>query len=187
MLGSDNASCLASHDAIPYIYCLNKRLANIKIKNWVYTEACTGENRLDSHFSFMNLTLSGYLMDGNDILNEDDIYAALCYLCGIRGSTGILFDGENLKDPVLKNKKEFKVSKTGVRETHEVTYTGDTPHVYTILGVTEQEIVTKRKIDNYEANKLNTSILHSHQSNKPPLFIPQKPEDCDDDTDDGRR
>ena len=26
--------------------------------------------------------------------------------------------------------------------------------------------------------------MHSHQSNKPPLFIPPKPEDCDDDTND---
>ena len=41
-----------------------------------------------------------------------------------------------------------------------------------------------RKIDNYEANKLNTSILLSRQSNKPPLFIPPKPEDYDDDIDD---
>ena len=126
MLGSDNASCLASHDSIPYIFFLNKRMTNLKVKNWVYTEACIGKNLLDSHFSLANLTLAGYLMDGGNICNEDDIYAALYHQGGIRGSTAIPFYGTHIKGPVLKNRNEFKASKTGVRETHEVTWTNDT-------------------------------------------------------------
>ena len=77
MIGSDNTSCLALHDSIPYIYILNKRMTNLKVKIWVYTEACTGKHRLDSYLSFVNLTLTGYLMDGGNICNGDDIYAAL--------------------------------------------------------------------------------------------------------------
>ena len=68
----------------------------------MYTEACTGKNRLDSHFSFVNLTLTGYLMDGGNICNEDDIYAALCHQGGIRGSTTILFDGAQSQGPNAK-------------------------------------------------------------------------------------
>ena len=102
----------------------------------MYTEACTDKNRLDSYSSFVNLTLTGYLMDGGNICNKDDIYTALCHHGDIRGSTAILFDSVNIKGPVLKNKKEFKASKTGVREIHEVKWTNDTPYVYTISGVT---------------------------------------------------
>ena len=82
MLGSDNASCLASHDSIPYILHTNTRLNGVKVTNWVYTEACTGKNRLDSHFSFVNLLLKGFTEDGNDILNENDVYAALNFQGG---------------------------------------------------------------------------------------------------------
>ena len=39
MIGSDNTSCLASHDSITYIHYLNKDLEAIKILKWVYTEA----------------------------------------------------------------------------------------------------------------------------------------------------
>ena len=64
ILGINNASCLASHDSIPYIYLLNNSMTNLKVKNWVYTEACTGRNYLDSRFSFVNLILTDYLMEG---------------------------------------------------------------------------------------------------------------------------
>ena len=40
MLGSDNASCLSSHDGIPYVHAINLRLDGIKINKWIYTEAC---------------------------------------------------------------------------------------------------------------------------------------------------
>ena len=70
MLGSDNASCLVSHGIIPYIHTVNQRLAGIKIRKWVYTEACTGKNRLNSHFSFINLLLTAFSNDHNGIYLE---------------------------------------------------------------------------------------------------------------------
>ena len=136
MLGSDNASCLSSHDLIAYVHDLNKRLTGVKIKNWVYTEACTGKNCLDTHFSFVNITLKGFIMDGNNIINEGEIYEGLCHQGSIVGSTAVLFDGDNLSGPVLKNhkgkEKDFKAAKTGVRETNEVLFTNETPRVFTI-------------------------------------------------------
>ena len=107
-------------------------------------------------------------MDGGNICNEDDIYATLCHQGGVRGYITILFDSANFKGPVLKNRKEFKASETRVRETHELTWTNETPYVYTTLGITAPEIVTQMKIDNYESNLLQASILSTHQSTKPP-------------------
>jgi hypothetical protein len=125
MIGSDNASCLASQDSIPFVHDGNALQTNsLQITNWVYTEACTGKNKLDTYFSYVNLQLAGYLTDGNDIKTELDIYMGLCHQKGIAGSSALLFDGTNLCGPVLVNPntrkaKEFK-AKTGVRETHEV-------------------------------------------------------------------
>ena len=73
MLGSDNASCLASHDNIPFIHHRNLTKLDIKIRNWIYTEACTGKNLLDTHFAFLALLLKLYVLDGHDISNELDI------------------------------------------------------------------------------------------------------------------
>jgi hypothetical protein len=73
--------------------------------------------------------LGAFIRDQNGIYLEEDIYDALCHQGGIMGSSAILFDGENLKGPVLQNGKEFKATKTGVRETHEVLWTHETPLV----------------------------------------------------------
>ena len=71
VLGSDNASCFASHDAIPFIYNLNEDYKeakqNIYISKWIYTEACTGKGRIDTHFAFVNLASVRYVLDGNDV------------------------------------------------------------------------------------------------------------------------
>ena len=49
-----------------------------------------------------------------------DIISALTFDGGLVGSCAILLDGSNLKGPKLKNNKEFKVTKMGVCEAHEV-------------------------------------------------------------------
>ena len=172
MLGSDNASCLSSHDFIVYMHFLNDRLNGIKINNWVYTEACTGKNRLDTHFSYVNMKLKTYMRDNvdNDVMNKRQIFEALCYQGGIAGTTVMLFDGANLKGPVLA--RQFKATNTGVRETHEVLWANDTPYVYTISEVTKPEIITGRRLNNsiYKPNQLHTGILQSFVSPKKPLF-----------------
>ena len=119
----------------------------------------------------MNLKLKSYITNGNDILNEDDVYEALTFEGGIAGSMVILFDGANLKGPVLQNGKEFKASKTGVRETHEVNWMNETPRVYTISDVTPPEVVTRRKINGYKRNELQTTIIKSHASSRNALFV----------------
>ena len=183
MLGSDNASCFASHDAIPYIHNLNKNVMqaqNLRVTNWVYTEACTGKNRLDTHFSFVNILLRSYVMDGNNVVTEADIYQGLCHNGGIKGSTTILFDGASLLGPLLEKdgkKQDFKCTRTGVRETHEIVFPdprlGDehTPKIYTISDITIPEIITKQKLKNYQPNNLLTVLTASSKSNKKAFFL----------------
>jgi hypothetical protein len=172
MVGSDNASCLASHDNIPYIHYLNQQMQGVAVTKWIYTEACTGKNRLDTHFSFVNLKMKAYVLDGNAILTEKDICKAIAHDGGIAGTTAVLFNGEALEGPVLKGNKQFKGSKTGVRETHEVVYTHSTPHIYSISSITVPEVVTVRKLNKYEPNALVTSVTMKTKSDKPSLFVP---------------
>ena len=171
-LGSDNASCLASHDNIIFVHHLNDRLDGIKVRNWLYTEACTGKGRIDTHFSYLNLKLKAYVIDGNDIRTEDDIFTAMTFEGGLSGTSAILFDGSTLKGPVLN--KEFKMTKTGVRETHEMLWSNDRPEVFTISNITNSEQVTARRLQNFHANIIHASIAKIHRSTKPSLFVPKK-------------
>ena len=173
MLGSDNASCLASHDNIPYIHYRNLRKQYIKIRNWIYTEACTGKGRIDTHFAFIALILKSFVLKGNDICTEEDIYNAMSSGAGLAGTSAVLFDGSKLTGKVFDTPKTgFKASKTGVRETHEMLWTELTPRVYTISNITQPEVVSQQKIRNYTPNTLLGSISKITKSSTSPLFIP---------------
>ena len=115
-LGSNNTSFLASNDNIIYVHHLNQRFNGVKVLNWTYTEACTGKFRLDTHFSYLNLKLKVYVVDGDNIRTEDNIYTAMTFENGLAGTVAILFDGNSLNGSVLN--KEFKMTKMCVRETH---------------------------------------------------------------------
>ena len=69
---SDNASCLASQDHIVPIHHWNRNKNNgFKVISWLFPEAQTDKNRLDTHFSFSSLQIRKYLEDGNDVSHED--------------------------------------------------------------------------------------------------------------------
>ena len=64
----DNGSGFASHDNVPFVFHLNERLATkVKVRGWVFTEACTGKDEEDTHFSFINALFQAFINDGNDI------------------------------------------------------------------------------------------------------------------------
>ena len=92
---SDNATCFASQELIPFIYHLNEKSRQEGrpiITDWIFTEAQTGRGRLDTHFSFVNIVLKSFVEDGNNIDLEEDIFNALSFKGGIAGATVILFD-----------------------------------------------------------------------------------------------
>ena len=57
MLASDNASCLASHDNIPFIQHCNSNKPQVNVHTWIYAEPCIGKYRLDIHFFYISLLL----------------------------------------------------------------------------------------------------------------------------------
>ena len=81
------------------------------------------------------------MLDSYDIKTEKDICDAISYQDGIASTTVLLFYSRKLVGPVLKENKEFKASRTGVRETHEVAYAHDTSHMCAISNITSSEIV----------------------------------------------
>ena len=73
---SDNATCFASQELIPFIYHLNaesKQKGFPIITNWIFTETQTGRGRLDTHFSYLNLILKVFVEDGNNVMLEEHI------------------------------------------------------------------------------------------------------------------
>lgn len=136
ILGSDNISCLVSHNSIPYVHQTNKILNGVILKIWVYIESCTGKNKLNSHFCLVNITSKSFVMYSNDTLNEVYIDKGLCIYGSVTGYTVLLFDGKNLVELILRNEQKFMATHPGVREIREVIWNNDTPHVYTISDIT---------------------------------------------------
>ena len=110
-------------------------------------------------------------MDGYDTIIEKDMCDKISYHGGIDGTTAVLFDGSALEGPILRNNKEFKASKTIMRETHEAAWTNPTPKVYAMSDLTIPEVVTQRKLNNYQSNTLITSISKTIKSDKQSLFV----------------
>ena len=104
-LQSDNATCFASQELIPYIYHLNaKSLSKGEwvISKWIFTEAQTRRGRLDTHFLYINLVLKAYIEDGNDVILEDYIIDALSFCGGIADTTVLLYNCSNLSSKILE-------------------------------------------------------------------------------------
>ena len=81
---------------------LEQKNPSIQVRNWIYTQVCTGKNRLDTHFSFVKLKLEALVLDGNNILTEVDIYIAMNFERGIVCTFSYMFDGSKIKGPILK-------------------------------------------------------------------------------------
>ena len=97
---SYNASYLALYDNIPFVHYFNESLTGLRVDKQICTEACTGKTRIDTHFSYVNLKLKLFVLNGDDILTQDNIFDALSLEGVIGGSTAISFDGFLLKGPV---------------------------------------------------------------------------------------
>ena len=118
---SDNATCFASQELIPFIYHLNAKSRTTGapiISKWIFTEAQTGRGRLDTHFSYINLVLKAFVEDGNDVVLEDHILEALSFRGGIAGTAVLLYNCSNLPSKTLE--KKYKSAKVSSRATHEI-------------------------------------------------------------------
>jgi hypothetical protein len=170
---SDNASCFASQDLIPFLYHLNKKLpTGVKISRWLYYEAQTGRGRLDTHFSYLNRVFHSYVVDNNNIVVEEDIYSALQYRGGVAGTTVLLLNGNNIPKQCVVKKFKSKTVKT--RATHEVLYTNDSVKIIASSSITSPEVVKEKKLSAHMSIACNMPLLGSFKSPKKALFIPEK-------------
>ena len=63
ILQSDNSTCCASTNYVPFIYKLNTELREnnkATITNWIYIETQTGKSKLDTYFPFL-ISSSNYM------------------------------------------------------------------------------------------------------------------------------
>lgn len=94
------------------------------VSRYVNTEAQTGRDTLDAHFSFLNLNVDSYVRKGNDVLNPEKLFAAITHDDGA-ANTGTLLLGKDKDKASLFNssKKSFNIKiKTGVRRVHDIIY-----------------------------------------------------------------
>mmetsp|Transcript_21013 Transcript_21013/g.29472 ORF Transcript_21013/g.29472 Transcript_21013/m.29472 type:complete len:980 (-) Transcript_21013:30-2969(-) len=169
---SDNATCFASQELIPFIYHLNTEARHNDsplVTRWIFTEAQTGRGRLDTHFSYLNLILKSYVEDGNDVMLEEHILEAMSFRGGIAGTSGVLLNCEKLIGLAIS--KKFKTSIIGSRATHELCWFEDKIEIYESSGITEPEIVLDKKLAKHERNCLDVHVENSFVSEKPPLFV----------------
>ena len=93
--------------------------------------------------SYLNLIMKAYVLEDNNIEKESDIFDALKFREGIKGSSALLLDASRLEGPTLGNKRKFKAS-TGSRSTHEVQWVGEEVHVIEASNISEPEVIKKR-------------------------------------------
>eukprot|EP00957_Ditylum_brightwellii_P055068 4173980-Ditylum_brightwellii.AAC.1 len=80
VLQSNNATCFASQDHIPFLFHTNAEShnnGNPIVTKWIYTKTQTGRGHLATHFSYLNLILKSFVEDGNGVMLEEDILEAL--------------------------------------------------------------------------------------------------------------
>lgn len=185
IIQSDNASCFSSQELIPFVYHLNGEAASYggwpRISRWLFTEAQTGKGRLDTHFSFVNTVIKSWVEEDNKLDLEEDIYKALSYNQGLAGTTVVLLSGHLFPKACIS--KKFKTRRIGCRSTHEIRWHSNERengvHVIESSGITQPEIVTRRKLMMHTKTTSNVFILKSFTSPKPALFLKTVTEEPD--------
>jgi len=203
VLKTDNASCMSSHNNIPFVFHLNKDLKsqfdNFKVSRWINMEAYTGKDFIDTHFSFINGRLQAYVLAGNNITTQQEIFQALSWKKGLAGTSVFILDFSGLeslpyvqKTKSMRGKKpaattqqdatQYKGCKTGVRSTHDVIFNEEEVRVYRYTDVTTAEVIKHADLDTKKVAPLNVGIkVHptteapfKYESMVPPLFVKKK-------------
>lgn len=121
---SENASCSASQNLIPFIFHMsasNRKSGLPVIARRIFTEAQTGRDRLDTHFSYGTVKIKSFVENGNDILVEKNIVKPLSYQDGFAGTTAVLSVCHKSPLPAsCLTKKKFKPANISTRATHDI-------------------------------------------------------------------
>jgi hypothetical protein len=81
ILQSDNAANFNTRLHLEFIWQMNavdwKQSRSLKVSRWIFPEPQCGKSNLDAHFSYVMLTLNGYVDSGHDLTTPDHIFQAL--------------------------------------------------------------------------------------------------------------
>ena len=64
-----------------------------------------------------------------------------------------------------------------MRDTHQIIWSLSTPQLYTISELTTPEMITQRKLNNYDSTVLKTKVSSAYTPPTQPLFIPDDAND----------
>ena len=95
IIQSDSTSGFISTNLISLIYkvnTFNKENNLLVISRQKFTEAQTGKNKLDTHFSYLNIKLKSYVEDEHAITIEEDVVKGISSSDDVQGTTVILVD-----------------------------------------------------------------------------------------------
>ncbi|KAE9029485.1 hypothetical protein PR001_g11501 [Phytophthora rubi] len=169
---SDNASVFASGEWIPWVIKLTRKYPHLRVSRYMNTEAQTGRDMLDAHFSFLNRKVSAFVTKDNAVQTPVELFSALTDDGGVANTTTLLVIVDLEKAEHFNNAKQSFSSKirSGVRRIHDTIYddacatvcSDSTPmcRVYTNSGV---------------PNGVMTGVLdkRENKSRFPPYVCPQ--------------
>ncbi|KAE8876020.1 hypothetical protein PF007_g18053 [Phytophthora fragariae] len=124
VLISDNASVFTGGEWIPWVIKLTRKYPHLRVSRYMNTEAPTGRDMLDAHFSFWNRKMDTFVRKDNAIQTPDDLYSALTDEGGVANTTTLLLGVDSLKASLFNNAKSSFSSKikSGVRRIHDTVY-----------------------------------------------------------------
>ncbi|KAE9279002.1 hypothetical protein PF001_g24910 [Phytophthora fragariae] len=149
VLISDNASVFTSGEWIPWVIKLTRKYPHLRVSRYKNTEAQTGRDMLDAHFSFLNRKMDSFVRKDNAIQTPDDLYSALTDEGGVANTTALLLGVDSLKASLFNNAKSSFSSKikSGVRRIHDTVYEPACDSV--CIGTTPMcRIFTKSEVPN---------------------------------------
>ena len=168
---------------------LKDKHGEYKVTRWINMEAYTGKDFIDTHFSFINRRLEAYVLAGNNVTTQQEIYQALSWKNGLAGTSVFVLDFSGLSSlPSTKtattqlDSNQFKCKKTGVKSTHDILFYDDEVLVYRYTGVTVAETIKGADLEMKKIAELDVKVkkhpvtqeLYKYESSIPALFVKKK-------------
>ncbi|KAE9119417.1 hypothetical protein PF007_g8549 [Phytophthora fragariae] len=125
--GSDNASVFASGEWMPWVIKLTRKHPHLRVSRYMNTEAQTGRDMLDAHFSFLNRKANAFVRKDNVVQTPAELFAALTDDGGVANTTTLLVSVDLEKAEHFNNAKQNFSSKirndklTGVEVLRKIT------------------------------------------------------------------
>jgi hypothetical protein len=178
---SDNGPAISASENIHYVASRNvdRWGADVFVAKWVYHEPGHGKTHLDSHFSFVTILFSRFVLDKGALSSPRDMFEALKDRGGICNSSAALVDDK--EDATAA--KAPKTPTPGVQKAREIIFGEDDTvsmrafsarpgfmrtHKYTTKASTKQFVVSGKFFGEHKARD-GRSDTKEHRSHEPAI------------------